>query len=199
MEKTAYFDRVAESEDPLLFRDEDHAKMEGLHRRLGNLSGLRVLEPGCGAGPLTSYLSIWVGPNGRVDAFDPSASMIRLARMRLTGALKVALTVGRMEEFQGNGATWDIIILFRVFPHIDDKAGTLRLLRSLVKPDGRLVIANLEGSARLNQIHAGFSEAVRHDHMPCDYGTSRLLEENGWRVLEAQDQPDEFFVAANPV
>jgi hypothetical protein len=61
-----------------------------------------------------------------------------------------------------------------------------------------LVIANLEGSTKLNALHASFSEPVRHDRMPCVRGTTRLLEEHGFRVTSATDVDDEFFVQASP-
>ncbi len=198
MYKNEFFDRVAVSDDPLLFTDADRRKVEQLKQRLGDLAGMRVIEPGCGVGPLTEYLSNWVGPSGRVLAFDASPGMVRECRRRLGHLRNVEIAEATMETVQLRPATWDLAILFRVFPHFDDKGAILRRLRPCLAPGGRLVIANLEGSARLNTLHAGFSEPVRHDRMPCLRSTTRLLEEHGFQVLSATDVDDEFFVQASP-
>ena len=199
MSKKAFFDRVAVSDDPLLFTDDDRRKVARLRQRIGDLAGMRVLEPGCGVGPLTEYLADWVGPAGRVLAFDASPGMVRECRRRLGRRRNVGTVEAAAETVELQPAAWDLAILFRVFPHLDDKGAVLRHLRPGLAPGGRLVIANLEGSARLNALHAGFSEPVRHDRMPCARGTARLLEEHGFRVVCATDADDEFFVEARAV
>lgn len=198
MSKKAFFDRVAVSEDPLLFTETDRGKIEQLRQRLGNLGGMRVLEPGCGVGPLTEYLADWVGSSGHVVAFDASPGMVRESRRRIGHLRNVEIVEANMETVELNAGAFDLAILFRVFPHFDDKSAVLRRLRPCLAPGGRLAIANLEGSARLNHLHAGFSEPVRHDRMPCARGTTRLLEEAGLRVVQALDEPEEFFVLAMP-
>jgi len=193
-----FFNRISVSENPLLFSETDQRKIKRLKQRLGDLTGLRVLEPGCGVGPLTEYLSKWVGPSGRVLAFDSSPGMVRECQRRLGHLRNVEIREAAMELVKLTPASWDLAILFRVFPHFDDKGSVLHRLRPCLAPTGRLVIANLEGSARLNALHASFSDPVRHDHMPCARVTACLLEETGWQVIEAVDEPEEFFVLATP-
>ncbi len=196
MSKLAFFDRVAVSADPLLFTESDRHKIPGLRTRLGDLSGQRVLEPGCGAGPLTAYLSEWVGAAGRVLAFDSIPAMVETCRRRLPDLANVTLLRADVETISVADGAWDLVLLFRVFPHLDDKDTCLRRLRPCLAPRGRLVIANLEGSTRLNALHAGFSEPVRHDHMPCAHGTRRLLEGAGYRVVTLLDDEEAFFAEA---
>lgn len=197
MNKFDFFDQVANSHDPLLFTETDRVKVERLGRRMGALHGRRILEPGCGVGPLTEYLADWVGPTGHVLAFDASSGMANQCHSRLMGIQQVEVRTFNLSTLQLAPGSWDIVILFRVFPHLDDKSAVLRRIRPWLAPKGRLVIANLEGSAQLNALHAGFSEPVRHDHMPCRIGTTRLLEEAGYRVLTIHDDPDEFYAEAS--
>ena len=198
MSKKEFFDRVAVSDDPLLFTDADRGKIEQLKKRLGDLAGWNVIEPGCGVGPLTEHLSKWVGPTGRVLAFDTSPGMVRQCRARLGHLRNVEIVEAAMETVDLQSAAWDMAILFRVFPHFEDKRAVLRRLRPCLATGGRLVIANLEGSTRLNALHAGFSEPVRHDRMPCARGMTRLLEFCGFVASVAVDADEEFYVEARP-
>ena len=196
MVKREFFDQVACGKDPLLFTPEDIRKVQRLKTRLGSLDGRRILEPGCGVGPLTEYLSEWVGLKGDVLAFDESPGMVSRCRERLSGKTNVRIEQASVETIALKPAFWDVIILFRVFPHFDDKPGVLRRLKPCLAPGGRLVIANLEGSTRLNALHASFSAPVQHDHMPCARGTASLLGDAGYRVQAALDEEDGFFVEA---
>ena len=175
MTKSEFFDRLSAGKNPLLFNETDRRKVLRLKKRLGDLAGKRVIEPGCGVGPLTEYLSKWVGPKGRVMAFDVSHGMVEQCRARLGHLHNVDILHIAAETVKLQSAAWDLVILFRVFPHFDNKPAVLRRLRPWIAPKGRIVIANFEGSAQLNVLHAGFSEAVRHDHMPCARGTTGLL------------------------
>jgi len=198
MTRNEFFDQVAFSEDPLLFTPEHHQQMGGLKARLGDMRGLRVLEPGCGVGPLTEYLSDWVGPEGRVFAFDSSLGMVSRCHERLAGRSNVEIRREAMETIPLEPNAWDLALFFRVFPHLDDKSGMLKRLRPSIASDGRLVISHLEGSEALNVMHAGFSHAVRHDHMPDAAGLRALLEESGYHVVQIIDVADELYAEAVP-
>ncbi len=196
MNQNDYFDRLAVGGNPLLFSDVEREKILRLKERLGALAGRRVLEPGCGAGPLTEYLSDWVGPLGRVLAFDCSPGMAREGRSRLANRANVELVCAEAETLALQPAAWDLVIFFRVFPHFEDKNAILRRYRAGLSRGGRLVIANLEGSAQLDQKHAGFSAPVRHHRMPDAPGVRRLLEDAGYRVVTVIDDEAEFFAEA---
>ena len=124
--------------------------------------------------------------------------MVLQCRVRIGHLRNVEIVEADADTVELQTAAWDLAILFRVFPHFDDKAAILRRLRPCFASGGRLVIANLEGSARLNARHTGFSEPVRHDRMPCARGTTRLLEACGFVPSVAVDADGEFYVEARP-
>lgn len=196
MTKSKFFDRVATSEDPLLFTETDRRKVLKMGECLGDLTGKRVIEPGCGVGPLTEHLSKWVGPQGHVFAFDASGGMVEQAQRRLGHLKNVEILHAVAETVELQPAAWDLVILFRVFPHFDAKTRILNRCRQWLVPEGRLVIANLEGSEKLNALHSSFSDPVRHDRMPCATEMRRLLEDAGYRVLDLIDEDHEFFARA---
>lgn len=198
MTRTEFFDRLAQSENPLLFSAEEHKKVHRLKDRLGDLRGAKVMEPGCGAGPLTAYLSQWVGENGEVFAFDASPAMVDACRRRAADWPNVRVEHAVLGEMSLEKAAWDWIILFRVFPHLEQRERILASLREALKPGGRLVIANLEGCEELNRWHAQCEDPIRRDHMPSARELKDLLQRVGYSVADIKDDSDGFLVIARP-
>lgn len=196
MTRTEFFNQVAQSENPMLFSLEEHQKVRRLKARLGNLRGARVMEPGCGAGPLTEYLAKWVGDDGEVFAFDASPAMVEVCRRRMADRLNVRVECAMLGRIPLEAGAWDLIILFRVFPHLDDKEGVLKQLRIALKPLGKLAIVNLESSEVLNQWHSHCGGPVCRDYMPSATETEELLARCGYEVVKLEDGSEGFWAIA---
>lgn len=197
MDRTAFFDELARDTEPLAFKPEHEPRLERLRRRLGDLRGKRVFEPGCGAGPLTVRLAAWTGPTGRVLALDACAGMAARCARAAAGLAHVEVRQAQAEEVELEPSAWDLILCFRFYPHLADPAEFLRRCKIWLAPGGELVVANLEGSAELNAVHAGHA-AVRGDRMPAAAELRARIEAAGWQVAEALDAPEEFFLRARP-
>ena len=76
------FNRLAANTRWHAFTPAEERIVEEFARRWQIRAGDRVLEPGCGAGRLTEKLAAWVGPAGRVLAYDESPSFLHHARQR---------------------------------------------------------------------------------------------------------------------
>jgi len=195
MDRQAFFEQLAGRENPLAFQPEHEPRMERLRLRLGDLRGKRVFEPGCGAGPLTERLAEWVGPAGHVLALDACPGMVKRCGEAVAAHGHVRAMRGKAEEADLEAGAWDLILCFRFYPHLEDAAGFLRRCGEWLAPGGELVIANLEGSRELNEIHARRA-GVRHDRMPSGDELRRQLQDRGWQVAEVLDEPEEFFLRA---
>lgn len=199
MTRIEFFDAVACGDNPMLFCPEEHAKIQRLKLRLGDLYGARVLEPGCGAGPLTEYLARWVGETGEVFAFDASAAMVNACRRRLADHRNVRIAQALLEEIVLEPRAWALVILFRFFPHVSAREAVLKKLRLALRPEGRLVIANLQGSADLNAWHQAHAKPVSEDYMPSGQETREMLIRCGYAVTNVIDEPNDFYAEARPV
>lgn len=195
MDRQTFFETLAGADQPLAFKPEHAPRLARLRRRLGDLRGRRVYEPGCGAGPLTAQLAEWVGATGRVLALDACPGMVARCGRAVADRDHVRVLRGKAEEVELAAGAWDLILCFRLYPHLDDPAAFLDRCAAGLAPGGELVVANLEGSRELNAFHAGHP-GVHRDRMPAGAELARQLQAAGWTVLETIDAPDEFFLRA---
>lgn len=105
---------------------------------LGNVSGRRVLDAGCGPG---LYAEALLAQGAAVVGFDQSPEMVRLARRRAGDRFDV-----RVHDFASpldwlDDATFDAALLALVLHHVDDRVGALRELHRVLRPEGRLVVS----------------------------------------------------------
>lgn len=103
----------------------------------GEVAGRRILDAGCGSGPLFAALR---DRGAIVTGFDRSAKMVELARRRLgaDAALQVA-DVGKPLPFP-DGA-FDDVIAALVLHYLEDWTAPLAELRRVLRPGGRLIMA----------------------------------------------------------
>lgn len=103
---------------------------------LGDVTGRRVLDAGCGTGPLVADLR---ERGAHVAGFDASPAMIRLARQRLgdDADLSVAdLTL----PLPYDDEAFDDALAVLVLHYLEDWSQPLAELRRVLKPGGRLVV-----------------------------------------------------------
>ena len=195
MDRTDFFETLAGEDDPLAFQPEHEPRLERLRRRLGDLRGKRVFEPGCGAGPLTTRLAEWVGESGHVLALDACPGMVARCERTVAGRAHVRAIRGKAEDAELAAGAWDLVLCFRLYPHLEAAAPFLRRCAEWLAPAGELVIANLEGSRELNAMHARLV-GVHGDVMPAGEDLARQLRAAGWQVADVVDEPEEFFLRA---
>lgn len=195
MDRHAFFQELAGEEQPLAFKPEHEPRIARLRERLGCLRDKRVFEPGCGAGPMTQRLAEWVGERGRVLALDACPEMVARCARAVGSHTHVQVLEGWAETTDLAPGAWDLVLCFRLYPHLENPAGFIERCRTALQPGGQLVIANLEGSQELNALHARY-RGVCHDVMPAGEDLAKRLADMGWRVEEVTDQEGDYFIRA---
>lgn len=92
----------------------------------------RILEVGCGPGGNLDMLKRF----GHVEAIEPDAESRDYAAGRAGVTVRSGLLPDRLPDFE---APFDMIAAFDVIEHVDDDAGAIRALGSLLNPGGVLV------------------------------------------------------------
>src|SRR5215471_2310884 len=102
----------------------------------GDVAGRRILDAGCGSGPLFAALR---DRGAIVTGFDKSAGMLELARRRLgdDADLQVAELGGPLPFLDD---TFDDVTASLVLHYLEDWGPALSELRRVLKPGGRLIV-----------------------------------------------------------
>jgi SAM-dependent methyltransferase len=102
----------------------------------GDVAGRRVLDAGCGSGPLSASLR---DRGAIVTGFDASSEMLELARQRLGSDADLRLAdLGSPLPFP-DGA-FDDVIACLVLHYLEDWTAPLAELRRVLTPGGRLIV-----------------------------------------------------------
>ncbi|GGL07292.1 class I SAM-dependent methyltransferase [Planomonospora parontospora] len=101
----------------------------------GDVAGRRVLDAGCGSGPLSAVLR---ERGAVVTGIDASAGMLALARRRLgdDADLRVADLSDRLPFDDG---AFDDVVASLVLHYLQDWGPTLAEMRRVLRPGGRLI------------------------------------------------------------
>ncbi len=117
------------------------------------LAALALLDPawvvgdlGCGTGALTAALAPHVA---HVHAVDASPAMLSAAHDRLNRLSNVTVHAGTLESLPLPDASLDVAVLLLVLHHVAEPARALRDVRRVLKPGGRVLIADMRAHARV--------------------------------------------------
>jgi 2-polyprenyl-6-hydroxyphenyl methylase/3-demethylubiquinone-9 3-methyltransferase len=117
------------------------------HGRTGrDLSGITLLDVGCGAG-IASEAFARMG--ARVTGLDATGEALEAARAHAAeGGLQIDYREGTPEALAASGASFDVVVALEVLEHVEDRAGFMAGLAALVKPGGQVFLSTLNRTAR---------------------------------------------------
>ncbi len=132
--------------------DWDALRTQLFGTRIDLTSALALLDPeavvgdlGCGTGLLAASLAPHVA---HVHAIDASPAMLATASARLSSHGNVSVAEGPLEALPLADASLDIAMLMFVLHHVADPLRALLEVRRVLRPDGRLLIADMRAHAR---------------------------------------------------
>ncbi|MBA2541291.1 MAG: class I SAM-dependent methyltransferase [Deltaproteobacteria bacterium] len=175
-----------------------------VRRLLGDVSGKRVLDAGCGTGRHT----VWLAQHGaQVTGVDPSAAMLARARAK-TGELENATWPG-VSFIEGTFATlpegpFDVVLDALVLEHLPEVASPIAAMARVLVSGGRLVVSVYHPFFLLKGVPPHFAHAdgveyemPAHVHLVSDY--VRAIRAAGLELEELLEPiVDDALVAVQP-
>jgi 2-polyprenyl-6-hydroxyphenyl methylase/3-demethylubiquinone-9 3-methyltransferase len=105
------------------------------------LSGLRILDVGCGAGILTEPFARM---GGSVTGIDPSPEIVAAAKLHAAvSGLAIDYRVASAEEIAEAGGHFDVVTALEVVEHVTDVDRFVAVCGSLVKPGGLMIASTI--------------------------------------------------------
>ncbi|MGW2026676.1 class I SAM-dependent methyltransferase [Streptomyces decoyicus] len=156
---------TAENETNLI---NGHYERPAMLALAGDVAGRRILDAGCGSGPLSAAL---LDRGAIVSGFDASAGMLELARRRLgeSADLQVA-DLGSPLPYPDD--TFDDVVASLVLHYLEDWGPALAELRRILKPGGRL-IASVDHPFAINLMHRQAGREAEYNY----FNTTNWTEE----------------------
>ena len=150
MSAKEYFNKAAKTWDEMFYTPSLSSFLENLVPQFGIDTEQTVLDMGTGTGVLIPYLIQAVGPSGSITAIDYSEKMVQICKTKHSHIKNVSINVGNIEEDAFPTESFDAAICFGVFPHLENKEKALQNINSMLKPNGKLVIAHALSSEELS-------------------------------------------------
>ncbi|MEQ1690284.1 MAG: metalloregulator ArsR/SmtB family transcription factor [Gemmatimonas sp.] len=153
------------------------------------LSALALMEPtwvvgdlGCGTGALSAALAPHVA---QVHAIDASSAMLSAARIRLASFGNVTVHDGSLESLPLPDASLDVAVMMLVLHHVADPAHALREVRRVLRPGGRVLIADMRAHS-----HDEYQQQMGHVWLGFDVPTlERWMLDAGFGAMRFTPLP----------
>jgi 2-polyprenyl-6-hydroxyphenyl methylase / 3-demethylubiquinone-9 3-methyltransferase len=115
-------------------------------KRLDSLTGLRILDIGCGGGILAEPLARL---GATVVGADPSESNIAVARQHAAqSGLSIDYRASSAEALAAAGENFDVVLAMEVIEHVADIGLFVEVAAGMVKPGGLLFVATLNRTVK---------------------------------------------------
>jgi ubiquinone/menaquinone biosynthesis C-methylase UbiE len=166
----------------------DDERLEEILSPLSIKSGDIILDVGCGTGRLIPHIKKHAIQEGIICGLDYSINMLSIARHKFPQG-KIWFINSYAEQLPFRNHSFDKIICFAVFPHIDHKAHAVSEFFRILKQDGILVIFHLSSRDELNEFHRNVNSVVSNHILPDKQEIQAMLANTGFTNIKIIDIP----------
>ncbi len=138
-------------------------------------AGECVLDLGSGPGLLAVDLLRQIGPQGRLEGIDLSATMLALAQRRCSARANARFQAGSVTTLPYPDASFDVAVSIQVYEYVEDLDLALRELHRVLRPGGRAAVMDTDwescvwhsgDAARMQRVVQAWDTHCTHPHLP---------------------------------
>ena len=138
------FDETTAQQLSMIYMTDDIREMQRQYRAwFDPQPGERMLDVGCGTGVNALAIAKLVMPGGKVIGIDNSEAMLKLAREK-AAADNVEYRLMAAEQMDFPDSSFDGVVCTQVLGYLPDPVAAIRNLLRVVKPTGRVFIAETD-------------------------------------------------------
>lgn len=127
-------------------RDEVCRRFARDTRSVKILSGLRVLDIGCGGGILSEPLARL---GGEIVGADASATNISVAKLHAEeSGLAIDYRATTAEALAEAGERFDVVLALEIVEHVPDMAAFVKVCASMLRPGGLMVVSTINRTTK---------------------------------------------------
>lgn len=191
MSQIDFFNNIAKDWDNIIEVNEE--KINTLLSKIDIKNGEDILDVGTGTGVLIPFLKK-LNPSGNIKGVDISEGMLTVARKKFENISNIFFEEIDIEKTPMK-EKYSKIVLYSMFPHLQDKTNTIKALaKNNLKQNGRLIIAHSNSREYLNNMHKKADERVSEDRLIPIPNQVKLFEEVGLKVVEAFENDEIYYI-----
>jgi ubiquinone/menaquinone biosynthesis C-methylase UbiE len=117
-----------------------------------------IVDIGCGTGQLLEVLRRRL-PEAELIGIDPSRGMVGVARSRFAAAPRVRIEMAPARDLPLDTGSVEVVTTTLSFHHWDEQGASLREVARVLRPGGRLLLADILGSGLRGRLDRPFGRS----------------------------------------
>ncbi|CEN25623.1 methyltransferase domain-containing protein [Paraclostridium sordellii] len=191
MNQVEFFNKIAKEWDSIIEVNEE--KINLLLSKLDIKSNERILDVGTGTGVIIPFIKA-LNKGGYIKGVDISTGMLNIAKEKYKNLENIEFEIKDVEE-EEIYEKYDKIILYSMFPHLENKTKTVKtLINKNLNKNGKLIIAHSNSREFLNNMHKEKDKSVSKAKLIPVNNQRKIFEKNGLKVLEAFENDQIYYL-----
>lgn len=191
MNQVNFFNSIAKDWDSISKVDE--VKINYLLSQIDIKEGDSILDVGTGTGVLIPFLTK-LNPKGKIEAVDMSFNMLEIAKEKFKNINNVEFKLLNIET-EDLDEKFNKIVLYSMFPHLEDKTNTIKkLVQQNLLDCGKLIIAHSDSREYLNNMHRSKHDLVSESRIIDVNEQKKIFEDIGLKVEKAFEDDNTYYL-----
>ncbi|MCR1848287.1 methyltransferase domain-containing protein [Paeniclostridium sordellii] len=191
MNQVEFFNKIAKEWDSIIEVNEE--KINLLLSKLYIKSNERILDVGTGTGVIIPFIKA-LNKGVYIKGVDISTGMLNIAKEKYENLENIEFEIKDVEE-EEIYEKYDKIILYSMFPHLENKTKTVKtLINKNLNKNGKLIIAHSNSREFLNNMHKEKDKSVSKARLIPVNNQRKIFEKNGLKVLEAFENDQIYYL-----